>query len=94
MTVTNEVKIEAIANRTDGAYMHDEYGKHNWERCIRFLIDQGHDSLEIEAILCSKIMRWAKDNHGKANTTAFRVYYRDHPTEFRGTLLTDLVLSS
>lgn len=54
-------RIAALEAKTVDAYSHYAYGKGEWRRAIRLLIDKGHDDRTIEAILRSKWMRWAAD---------------------------------
>lgn len=57
--------LDALADKTSGAYSWDRYGEKNWKACVRMLSRRGYDDREIEAILLSKWTRWAGDAAGK-----------------------------
>ena len=58
-----------LAEKTSDAYSYDRYN--SWEACVKKLRKAGYDDMQIEAILRSKITRWAADsshnNYGKAS---------------------------
>lgn len=57
-------------SRTKDAYSRDRY--YSWRQCIVVLIERGYSDVECEAILKSKILRWASDRrnqpHGRASS--------------------------
>ena len=70
-----------LAERTSNAYMADMYGEASWRECCRVLLRRGYTEREAEAILRSKVMRWADDGfghgHGFGTTSSALVRYLD-----------------
>lgn len=69
-----------IAEETADAYMADAYGESAWAACADFLLRKGYTSLQVQAVLRSKWMRWADDSEGAGNgnytnSAAFKRYY-------------------
>jgi hypothetical protein len=64
-------EINKIFNKTQDAYSKSAnfYNNKQWKRIITWLFNKGYNSLEIEEILRSKLMRWANDNSGKSKST-------------------------
>ena len=60
----NVLSIKELAEKTSGSYSFDRYV--NWESCVKSLRNAGYSDQEIEAILLSKITRWAGDSSNKS----------------------------
>lgn len=59
MSITK--RVIDLADRTEDAYSFPTYGQREWRRAIRLLLDRGYNDRGIEAILRSKMTRWAAD---------------------------------
>lgn len=59
-------EIKTLAKSTEDAYAFPTYGEREWIRAIRLLSDRGYNGRGIEAILRSKIARWAADSRPAA----------------------------
>lgn len=59
--VTNS-EAAMIAARTTDAYSFDRYGRGPWTMIAKRLAQRGYDAQQIEAVLRSKITRWAADS--------------------------------
>lgn len=90
-TITRD-RAANLAVATEDAYMAPMYGEASWRRCCYVLLRRGYTEREAEAILRSKIMRWADDGfghgHGFATNSAALVRYLDilegqRPSSFR-----------
>lgn len=57
--LTNRARATAIAEKTADAYSYDRYA--TWRGCALLLVLRGFNDREVEAILRSKLMRWAGD---------------------------------
>lgn len=60
-----------IADRTKDAYSYSAFGREEWLATAQALLNRGYTAEQVEAILRSKITRWARDayaddNEGKA----------------------------
>lgn len=77
--VTNR-EAEDVAFTTRDARSHDRYGRGAWVMTAKRLAQRGYDRQQIEAVLRSKIMRWAGDASGKTKPTSADVLtYLDDP---------------
>lgn len=76
------LSIPEIAHRTSGAYSRHRY--YSWNACIKALRKEGFDDEQVEAILCSKLTRWAADRskapHGKASSKDLLRYMHQFET--------------
>ena len=64
MTTKPDVaQIQALADRAADAYSADCYA--SWKACAAALLRRGYSDRQAEAILRSKITRWAVDSSGK-----------------------------
>jgi hypothetical protein len=48
-----------------GGYSFDNYGEENWRDIIQWLLEKGYSSVEVEAVMRSKLMRWSADHSNK-----------------------------
>lgn len=68
MKVTQQLQAKKLAARTSDAYSASRYA--SWEAVARALLGRGFTPLAVEAILRSKLTRWAADAssaaHGRA----------------------------
>lgn len=55
-------RATVIAQRTQDAYSFDRYGERGWRACALMLARRGYTDRQIEALLRSKVTRWASDN--------------------------------
>lgn len=55
--------VAKLVEKTSSAYSFDRYK--SWEACIKALLKMQYTEQQIEAILCSKITRWAADRSSK-----------------------------
>lgn len=64
----------------DQAYSFSRYGAKQWRRCIKWLTKVGYDVQEINAIMLSKIPRWAADRFDDATvgSLAFEIGKEGH----------------
>lgn len=59
---TLKERIQDVATRTNDAFSHDRYGEREWLECTKYLmIDRKLSDRQAEAVLRSKLMRWAAD---------------------------------
>lgn len=83
MTTTNRMTIRAtaamIASRCEDAYSADRYA--SWTGVAARLLRMGFNEAEVEAVMRSKITRWAADAEGKpyghATVAAVENYIRN-----------------
>lgn len=65
-----KTRIVEVMSKTEHAYSRNRF--YSWRQCIVVLIDRGYSNIECEAILCSKIARWASDRstnrYGRASS--------------------------
>lgn len=82
-----------VATRTEDAYSFDRYK--SWSACAIVLQNLGYNSLETEAILRSKHMRWAADcsnkPYGKATSSDLLRYIKEPKHKFNQAEVDSLV---
>lgn len=75
--------VEDLADKTSDAYSATRYN--SWKACIKALRKEGYDDMQIEAILRSKITRWAadrsKNSYGKASSVDLLSYVRQYESK-------------
>lgn len=77
----SRAEAQALAQLTEGAYSFDRYG--SWQACATMLLRMGFDQRQAEAILRSKITRWAADasasnRYGRATALDLQRYINAH----------------
>ena len=74
--------VAKLIEKTSGAYSFDRY--QSWESCIKALLKKQYNEQQIEAILCSKLTRWAADvadkPYGKATSKDLLAYLEKSET--------------
>lgn len=77
-----KARAKALAQQASDAYYAKRY--RSWPACAEFLLRRGYDEKEAEALLRSKVMRYADQTFkGKANTRHLAVFF-DDPKNQRG----------
>lgn len=75
--------VEDLAEKTSDAYSACRYN--SWKACVKALRKEGYDDMQIEAILRSKLARWAadssKNSYGKASSVDLVNYVRENETK-------------
>jgi len=70
------LSIKELAYETSDAYSAREYS--SWEACVRVLRKDGYNDQEINAILRSKVARWATKGKRPASSVDLITYVRDY----------------
>lgn len=89
-TVAEERIIKHCMEHTEQAYMRGSYGEVRWRREIRWLIAQGYNEIEIQAVMRSKWPRWA--DHGGEGHHRISSLVSGWPHEYDRRAVRDLVL--
>lgn len=75
--------VEDLADKTSDAYSATRYN--SWKACVKALRKEGYDDMQIEAILRSKLTRWAADHsknaYGKASSVDLLKYIRKYESK-------------
>lgn len=81
---TTIAKVKRLAIKTEDAYSFDRYS--NWAACAKMLLARGMTEAQAEAVLRSKLARWAADgaknqHYGKATSVDLARYLDKYPQQ-------------